>query len=316
MAVVWQKRARFGGAAEDWLDLSTGINPEPWPGAEDIAVGWRDLPDPQDLRRLEEQAAAHFDVDPALCCAVPGSEAGLRLLARIIGLPGRHLPLSYSTHADAFAGLEGGPASAFVIANPNNPDGRVTPRGQLLDILDKQEADAGWLIVDEAFADCRKAWSIADRVAQDRRLIVLRSFGKFFGLAGVRLGFVIAPPDILMQLRHLLGEWPVCSAALTFGTAAYADGAWIAATRYALPRRMSRLDTILRWHGLMPKGECPLFRLVETERAHDLFAALARQHVLTRPFADNGHLLRFGLPGDDPALTRFDTALGKALAHG
>lgn len=319
-----EARARFGGASTDWLDLSTGINPAAWPGADTIAVDWRGLPDPHALRKLEEQAAAFFGIDPALCCAVPGSEVGLRLLARILALPGTHLPLSYSTHADAFVGLEAilagrkrsGPASVFVIANPNNPDGRVTSRGQLLDVLERQESDAGWLIADEAFADCNEAWSIADCVTEARHLIVLRSFGKFFGLAGVRLGFVLAPPAIVTELRRLLGEWPVCSAALVFGTAAYGDSAWIDAARLALPQRVANLDAVLKSHGLVPKGECPLFRLVELERATELFSALARRRILTRPFAAYRSLLRFGLPADNKMLARLDAALGKALGHG
>jgi cobalamin biosynthetic protein CobC len=319
-----EARERFGGAPEDWLDLSTGINPAPWPGAASGAIDWHGLPDPGDLARLERRAAAFFGVDPASCCAVPGSETGLRLIARIIGLPGLHLPLSYGTHAAAFehaspvasaAGLPANPA-VFVIADPNNPDGRITPRETLIDVLGHQEANGGWLVVDEAFADCRPDASVAGLVSEGRRLIVLRSFGKFFGLAGVRLGFVIAPAELLERLRHLLGEWPVCAAALTFGIAAYADSAWIAATRRDLPLRASRLDVVLRRHGLIPNGDCPLFRLVDTADASALFGRLALRHILTRPFAGHPRLLRFGLPLDDAALARLDAALAECRADG
>jgi len=312
-------RALFGGTAQDWLDLSTGINPNPWPGAATLVADWRALPDPRELRRLENQAAAFFEADPALCCAVPGSETGLRLLARILDLPGRRLPLSYNTHADAFADRHAAAPdspSAFVIANPNNPDGRLSSTERLLDMLERQEAEGGWLIVDEAFADCVHGGMIADTVREDRRLIVLRSFGKFFGLAGVRLGFVLAPSPVLARLRHLQGEWPVCAAALCFGTAAYADYTWIAATRSRLPVQAARLDAVLARHGLIAQGTCPLFRLVETERAQGLFASLASQHILTRPFAALPSLLRFGLAGNDADLARLDAALGKALANG
>lgn len=319
-----EARERFGGAAEDWLDLSTGINPIAWPGAAAMAPDWRDLPDPQDLRRLEARAAAHFGTDPAFCCAVPGSEIGLRLIAQILALPGLHLPLAYRSHAEAFASsrpletLADLPAAAhaLVIANPNNPDGRVTSPKEMLQALAHQEASGGWLIVDEAFADWREDWSLARHIAEERRLIVLRSFGKFFGLAGLRLGFVLAPLAIIARLRHLLGEWPVCSAALTYGAAAYDDSTWIAVTRRALPQRMARLDTVLERHGLKPQGECPLFRLVESEHAPSLFDALARQHILTRPFAAYPHLLRLGLPRGEFGFDRLDAALEKALAHG
>jgi len=312
-------RARFGGTAEDWVDLSTGINPDPWPGGNGQAIDWRGLPDPQGLRELESEAAAYFDADSALCCAVPGSEIGLRMLARILGLPGRHLPLSYSTHADAFAdypaAIPGG-RSTFVIANPNNPDGELSPPDRLLNLLERQEAGSGWLIVDEAFADCRADWTIAGAVREDRRLIVLRSFGKFFGLAGVRLGFVLAPLAVTGRLRRLMGEWPVCSAALAYGTAAYSDSAWIAATRAALPSHAARLDAVLARHGLAAQGECPLFRLVKTDRAHSLFTALARRHILIRPFAAHPGLLRFGLPTGPADLALLDAALDEACARG
>lgn len=319
-----EARARFGGTCEEWLDLSTGINPVPWPGAEALPIDWRSLPDPCDLARLEQVAATCFGIAPSLCCAVPGSETGLRLIARILGLPGEYLPLTYSTHADAFEhaspiaspaqGAAG--ATALVIASPNNPDGRITPEPALLALLERQEGDDGWLIVDEAFADCRAGGNMAVHVGNGRRLVVLRSFGKFFGLAGVRLGFVVAPAELLGRVRHLLGEWPVCAAALAFGTGAYADSDWIAATRRDLPGRAARLDAVLVRHGLAPQGDCPLFRLVETDGAPELFSRLARRFILTRPFARHPRLLRFGLPADDAAFARLDRALEEIAADG
>lgn len=319
-----EARARFGGSREDWLDLSTGINPVPWPGTDAVGIDWQSLPDPEDLARLERQAAASFGADPALCCAVPGSETGLRLIARMIGLPGRHLPLAYGSHADAFlqaspiASLEPAEAgrSVLVIANPNNPDGRTTPAAALLAALERQESNDGWLIVDEAFADYRRDGSLAGQVANGRRLVVLRSFGKFFGLAGVRLGFAIAPAELLGGLRRMIGEWPVSAAALAIGTAAYADGAWTAATRRDLPERAGRLDAVLLRHGLVPRGDCPLFRLVEAASAPDLFEQLAQRRILTRPFAGHPRLLRIGLPPDDAALSRLDNAVAEVIAGG
>lgn len=317
-------RTHFGGRLEDWQDLSTGINPFPWPQADAIRPDWHALPDPGTLARLEETAAGFFGVDPALCCAVPGSEAGLRALARILNLPGFYRALSYGTHAQAFAkaaavsALEDVPAapSVLLLANPNNPDGTVISREVLVAALDRQERRGGWLIVDEAFADCHPEWSIADQVSNGRHLIVTRSFGKFFGLAGVRLGFVLAQPRVLADLRKLQGEWPVCSTALAFGTPAYADTCWIEASRANLRAAAERLDSVLVRHGLRPQGACPLFRLVETDAAPGLFTALAQQHILTRPFADHPHLLRFGLPAGEDQLARLDKALTSAVNLG
>jgi cobalamin biosynthetic protein CobC len=202
------------------------------------------------------------------------------------------------------------------MGNPNNPDGALLTREALLATLEQQERSGGWLIVDEAFVDCAPEWSVAGEVAGTRRLIVTRSFGKFFGLAGVRLGFVLAPPALLAELRHLLGEWPLGAAALSFGSAAYADAPWIARTRAELPAAAARLDDVLTRHGPAPRGGCPLFRLAETAAAHGLFTALAHRHILTRPFAHHPRLLRFGLPADDRALARLDAALAEAHSDG
>jgi cobalamin biosynthetic protein CobC len=314
-------RAHYGGAAGDWLDLSTGINPISWAAPTETQFDWQALPDPRRLAELEATAAAYFGVDARLCCAVPGSESGLRALAQLLQLPGRHGSLSYSTHADAFA--EAAPMSnddngraVRVLGNPNNPDGRAIAPPDVLAALEQQERHDGWLIVDEAFADCIPHLSVAPQVADDRRLIVTRSFGKFFGLAGVRLGFVIAPAPLLARLRHLQGEWPVCAAAIAFGTPAYGDSAWIAATRSHLTATAAQLDRVLQRHGLAPSGACPLFRLVETSSARRLFEALARSRILTRAFAQHSQFVRFGLPGSADALARLDAALANVRADG
>jgi len=311
--------ARFGGEPGAWLDLSTGINPEAWrPGAE-LQLDWRALPDPAALADLERTAAAYFGTNASLCAAVPGSEAGLRAIAHMLGLPGRHAALTYSTHAQAFAAQPappGSPASVLVLANPNNPDGAVLARDTLLAHLDEQERGGGWLLVDEAFVDCRPELSVADLVAEHRHLIVTRSFGKFFGLAGVRLGFVLAPSALLARLRNLMGEWPIGASALAFGREAYADRAWTERARARLPIAAARLDAMLHNHGLTAMGHCPLFRLIETPCARRLFEALAKRRILTRAFADHPHLLRLGLPGREDALARLDGALAAALRDG
>lgn len=306
----------FGGDPAQWLDLSTGLNPKPWPLAKAPPTDWTALPDPEALSALETQAARHFGADPALVCAVPGSETALRLLAPLLGLPGRALVPAYRTHAEAFAPsrpITFGEAlqapETVVLANPNNPDGLLHTPGAILDWHAKIAAERGWLIVDEAFADCHPDATVAAHVGEDARLVVLRSFGKFFGLAGLRLGFVIAPPALLARLRPLLGSWPLHAAALTIGRAAYADSAWIARTRAELPIRAAALDRVLLRHGLTPQGACPLFRYVTGVDGAALFARLAAARILTRPFADHPDALRLGVPADPAALDRLDSAL-------
>lgn len=309
-------RRHFGG--EDWLDLSTGINPHPWPGVASLAFDWQRLPEPGSLTALEHAAATMFGADPAHVCAVPGTEIGLRLVGalagRLIDGPAAHVVPSYRTHAAMVPGsaaipfpaagaAEGEDRGALILANPNNPD------GWLLTSADVLSRSKGWLLVDEAFADCHPDCSVAPLVGEGRKLIVFRSFGKFFGLAGVRLGFVLAPQAILEPLREMLGAWPLSAPALAIGTAAYADTAWIAATRERLFAQAHALDTMLARNGYQPRGACPLFRLVEVDEAAALFERLARQAILTRPFAENPRWLRLGLPQDSAALARLEAAL-------
>ena len=318
-------RAAFGDGA--WLDLSTGINPHGWPGADGMHIDWSRLPGEDDLRALEMAAADYFGVDQAYVAALPGTEIGLRLLGALLDGPAHHLTPTYRTHAEMVAastsvadvGLVRD--GTLILANPNNPDGRVLPARDLLAIHDRLRRRGGWLVVDEAFADAGAidltphgantdvSISIAPHVSDDARLILFRSFGKFFGLAGVRLGFVIAPRAVIARMRALLGAWPVSAAAIAIGTAAYRDADWIVAMRARLARDAADLDAVLLRCGLSPIGRCPLFRLVEVADANATFTRLARRAILTRPFDYDPRWLRLGLPGGKDALERLETAL-------
>lgn len=312
-------RARFGQNGDRWIDLSTGINPHGWPGANAVSVDWCRLPEERDLRMLEEAAAQHFGCDADHVCAVPGTETGLRLIGALLGGPASHIAPTYRTHGDMVAGSHPLPmerigeadGATLILANPNNPDGRLLNRDVLIDLLARRERE-GWLILDEAFADCHPDHSLASAIRDDARLILFRSFGKFFGLAGLRLGFVLGPRPILARLRQKLGAWPVSAAAITIGSAAYRDTSWIAAMRQRLTQEAEELDILLRACGHVPQGQCPLFRLIACANASALFDRLARRAILTRPFDQDPTWLRIGLPGHADALDR----LGKALRHG
>jgi len=306
-------RRHYGGS--DWIDLSTGINPHPWPGTDSQAIDWQRLPEPHALAELEAAAAGHFGLDPRHVCAVPGTEIGLRLVGGLIGGTARYVTPTYRTHGEMIAGAkpvalgEAG-SGTLILANPNNPDGRTLPPAWLLDLLDAR-ADDGWLLLDEAFADVDPALSLAPAIADARRLVIFRSFGKFFGLAGVRLGFVLGPAPILDAIRTRLGAWPVSAPAIAIGTAAYRDRDWIEAMRGQLHAEAKTLDTILIGAGHRPTGACPLFRLIEVPDGMALFERLAAHAILTRPFAEQPRWLRIGLPGGG-GLTRLEAA----LAHG
>jgi cobalamin biosynthetic protein CobC len=310
-------KALFPNAPAPWLDLSTGINPVAWTPPEGLAIDAGPLPDRGALARLEAVGAVHFGVAAEWVAAVPGSEMALRLLP-MLGVAGPIVAVQpgYGTHGAVasarvdHAALERwqGQAGSLLLANPNNPDGVHRSPAHLAELAERQAAAGGWLILDEAFADAMPQPGFAGV----ERVIVLRSFGKFFGLAGVRLGFVIAEPDLLSRLRALLGDWPVSSHAIAWGSAAYADAGWIAATRIALAERAAALDAVLARHGLIAQGACPLFRMVETPDAPAIFARLAAAGILIRPFADAPERLRFGVPAEAAERARLD----EALSHG
>lgn len=310
-------QALFPNAPEPWLDLSTGINPVAWTPPPGLEVDAAPLPDRSALARLEALAAAHFGVAAERVAAVPGSEMALRLLP-MLGVPQPIVAVrpSYGTHSAIAAAWVGqaalddwaGQPGSLIIANPNNPDGVHRSPAQLARLASAQARAGGWLILDEAFAD-----AMPDRGFEGgERVVVLQSFGKFFGLAGVRLGFAIAAPDMLARLRDLLGDWPVSAHALAWGSAAYADRAWIAATRIALAGRAAALDALLARRGLDAQGACPLFRMVETPDAAVIFQRLAAAGILVRPFDDAPDRLRFGVPAVPADLERLD----EALRHG
>lgn len=309
--------AQFGMGDAPWIDLSTGINPHGWPGADNLAMDWQALPDAGALDDLEAAAAAHFGTDRAHVCAVPGTEIGLRMLGDILPGPAIHAQPSYRTHGEmiphsrpvALTDLTRAEEATIILANPNNPDGRITSSATLLGWLEARRGERTWLVVDEAFADATPEISLAAHVDGEQRLIIFRSFGKFFGLAGVRLGFVLGPRALIAQYRQRLGSWPLSAAALAIGTAAYRDADWIAAMRIGLRERAAALDAVLARRGFSAVGDCPLFRLIETADAAALFERLAGRAILTRPFDYDSRWLRLGLPADREGLDRLDMAL-------
>ncbi len=313
---------RFPGATQPWLDLSTGINPIPYPSDALASADPCALPSKFALAALEAAAADAFGMSMGAVAALPGTEVGLRMLATV-GLPepAYRLAPAYGTYESAMptatsVAIEdlalrvADDAATILLANPNNPDGRILPPTALLGMARTLCERGGWLVVDEAFADTVPAWSILPCLEDADRIIVFRSFGKFYGLAGVRLGFVCGPEAMVERFRDRLGAWPVSSAAIAIGTAAYRDRRWQAKTRTQLTQAAANLDAVLRRHGLEPRGDCPLFRLVETQDCAEIFERLGRAGILTRPFAYAPRWLRLGLPCDAAALDRLDRALG------
>jgi cobalamin biosynthetic protein CobC len=283
-------RAIWGGARADWLDLSTGINPDPWPLPDLPAQVWTTLPD-RDAEAAFLDAARRFWAIPpdAAVLAVPGTSAAIARIPALAAPGTVHIPApTYNEHAAAFAaqgwtlGEKG--ATACVIVHPNNPDGRLWP----------DAPDAPLTVIDESFADLCPDLSLIARAARPGTL-VLKSFGKFWGLAGLRLGLVAGDPALVGRLAALLGPWAVSGPALAIGARALADTAWADAARHRLAQDAARMDRLFA--GTVDLvGGTDLFRLYSGANAPALHERLARARILTRVFPWDPHMIRVGLP--------------------
>lgn len=317
-------RLAFPDAPEPWLDLSTGVNPNPYPLPKLSPEAWARLPDRAGLARLERVAAARYRAPAgAEIVAAPGAQAVIQILPRLlraetVGLLG--FTYGEYEHVWRSAGAEVVIAETLdrlaacdlaIIVNPNNPDGRIVAPSALAALAAAMARRGGALLVDEAFID-----AVPDEgglvPALPDAAIVLRSFGKIYGLAGLRLGFAILGARRAGRLRALLGPWAVSGPAIEIGATALADEAWLAATAADLAARAADLDRLLIRRGFAPVGGAPLFRLVAHPEAERIFNALGRQGVLVRRFPARPDWLRFGLPADDKAFARLDAALAHA----
>ncbi|GGA83653.1 threonine-phosphate decarboxylase [Brucella endophytica] len=317
--------ARFGGAREDWLDLSTGINPEAFP-LPDIAPDiWNRLPDEWLLTRALAAARGYYrTADGAAIIAAPGTQALIQIVPELVS-PGEVAILSptYQEHHAAFVragwavvpcadiGSVPATAKAAVVVNPNNPDGRVVPVGELLALAERLGRRGGFLVVDEAFADAHPEVSVAGAAGKDN-LIVLKSFGKFFGLAGLRLGFAVSSAGIARKLAERLGPWAVSGPALAIAVHAFQAGPVLGAFRERIFVRRAGLSNVLQQAGVEELGGTALFALIRHPHAHALHEHLCRRHILTRKFDYAPDWLRIGLILDESQLRRLEDTLRDA----
>ncbi len=315
-------RRLFPNAPEPFIDLSTGINPNPYPLPHFPADLFARLPEAGALASLAAIAAKAYGAPSAMhVVPAPGTQILLPLAAGL-ARPGRAAILtpSYAEHGRA-AALAGhavtetndiaaiADAGLVLVTNPNNPDGRLLAKDVLIAVAKKLNTRGGVLMVDEAFMDVGPSGaSLAAEVSRGN-IVVLRSFGKFFGLAGVRLGFALAAPALAARLAALLGPWAVSAPALAVGVQALADQAWIETTRRNLAQAAARLDAILTGSGLELVGGTTLFRLVRTSAASELFHHLGRAGILARVFPEHAAWLRLGLPGGEQDWQRLQIAM-------
>lgn len=316
-------RARYPQAPSPWLDLSTGVSPWAYPIPELSVECWSRLPDPADLARLIAAARRRYSApEGAAVAAVAGTDLAIAILPLLFSTA-RDIAIvapTYGAHEAAWRA--GGHRVRMVddlddligdgigvVVNPNNPDGQIWPRDQIAGAADRLKKSGGLLIIDEAFADVAPGSSFLSPDADLSNVIVLRSFGKFYGLAGVRLGFVITGHSVAAALADSLSAWPVSGPAIEIGCAALSNEDWADENVHRLEAAASRLDDILQAAGFTVIGGTALFRLASRMSGWRVFDLLAQQGILTRPIRSTGEAIRFGVPGRDEDFERLRSAL-------
>ncbi|WP_435260146.1 threonine-phosphate decarboxylase [Thioclava sp. FR2] len=300
--------AKWGGQRDAWIDLSTGINPLPYPVTDLPFRAWTTLPDQAAQEALIAAARQFWSVpQQAAVLAAPGASA---LIARI---PALRAPSqvqiaqpTYNEHGRAFATagwiISDQSSDTIVAVHPNNPDGRVLS-------VNGDFPKAEMVVIDESFCDIIPQYTMIEHAVKPG-VIILKSFGKFWGLAGLRLGFAIGDPRLLARLEQMMGPWPVSGPALAVGTAALLDQDWATATRQRLAQDADRLDHLMIRAGASLVGGTPLFRLYDTDNAKSWQDRLAKRHIWSRIFPYSDRWLRLGIPGVPAEWDRLEAALG------
>ncbi|MBF0326055.1 threonine-phosphate decarboxylase CobD [Magnetospirillum moscoviense] len=305
--------ARWGKPAAGWLDLSTGINPWSYPVGHLPGACWTRLPG-QPEEQAARAAARHAFGCPSAELVMAGGSSALILALAFSQAPSAVTVVgpTYGEHARAWS-LAGHKVTEIdslpdagevvVVVNPNNPDGRHILPAHLLALAERCRL----LVVDEAFGEVTPELSVAASASDS--LVVLRSFGKFYGLAGLRLGFALTGSALGRALTARLGPWPVSGMALAVAAKALADDGWAQATRAHLASQADRLDEVLIGAGLNVVGGTSLFRLAAHPQAAMIYDRLGRAGILVRAFLGRPNLLRVGLPANQAELERLGAAL-------
>ena len=297
--------AHHDGARSAWIDLSTGINPHPYKVSGLQPSDWMELPDRGAFERLSVAAREFWGVpDGAAILPAPGTSPVIARLPALAAVGRVQITMpTYNEHAAAFVAhgwqvQETGPTEARVIVHPNNPDGRIWQEADI---------DSPLTVIDESFCDVTPDASLI-HLAGRPGVVVLKSFGKFWGLAGLRLGFATGHPDLVARLNDLTGPWAVSGPALRIGERALRDTKWAKTTRMRLADEAANLDQLVTAKGARLIGGTNLFRLYDVEDAATWQDRLAHAHIWTRIFPYSKTYLRLGLPPAD-GWARLEAAL-------
>jgi cobalamin biosynthesis protein CobC len=316
----------YGGKPDEWLDLSTGINPISYKLPPLPPSLWAWLPD----KKLEDDtlyaARDYYGIPENAGGAIgPGSQSLIQIYPGLLpaGMAEVLTP-TYEEHAanlirlgwqveavQDFRGLDAR-TSVTVAVNPNNPDGKRIGLSEIERVAEILAKRGGFLVVDEAFSDTEEGTSAAHLAGMDG-LIILKSFGKFFGLAGIRLGFAFGPAALTDRLRAMLGPWAVAGTALEIARKAYGDPQGVAELKARIAESRKSLSEVLKENGLKEIGGTQLFALIEHPEAERMYEGLAHQHILARRFAHSPNWLRIGLAAHEVEYWRLSKALQAIL---
>ncbi|WP_339669078.1 threonine-phosphate decarboxylase [Dasania marina] len=306
-----QARQQYPDAQQPWLDLSTGISPWSWPVTDLPQACWQRLPEYSDS--FSRVVSNYYGVQGLV--PVAGSQQAIELLPQLlppstVAMPlwgyaehrqawqkAGHQLLTYNSYAHLLGLLD--QVEHVLVINPNNPTGELWDNTALQRL---QQKVAGYLIIDEAFIDSCSQTSMLQHVEQGS-LIVLRSMGKFFGLAGMRVGFVYLPIELKARFEQRLLLWGLTAPSLYIAEQALSDSAWQIQQQQRIHNMQQAMQQLLatRLPDFTIKPG-PLFISVAGpyEKLRSIKQQFAQQGIWLRIFApqqpDGDGLLRFGLP--------------------
>ena len=307
---------KYGGQRADWIDLSTGINRTSYPWQESVKVELRDLPSGKLLMGLEKAASRAYKVAEGTdTAAVQGAQQIISLLP--ICLKNYNsvaiLGPTYNEYEKAFksSGIKAETVSEVsklsssdiaIIVNPNNPTGKVIAE----EILDDLSKKVRILIIDESF----KMFS-SRRIQKFDNVIQINSLGKFFGLAGLRLGFVSGPSDFIKSVREMLGPWPISSIAAEIGIIALNDTTWISEMEKILLEGSNVLHEACSTRNWKLVGKTNLFHTYATSNCLEVEEQFAAHYIWIRTFDYSETWVRLGIPTSKYEWTRVRRALNQ-----